>query len=401
MTSVFKMKKVLITGTFDIIHPGHLNLIKQAQELGDFLIAVIARDKNVIKAKGDPPYFNEKDRLNNLKKLNLIDKVILGDLHDLYKVIKEEKPDIITLGYDQKISVDKLVEQLKIRNSYLPDFGELSRTAGMAKLKIIRLQPFKEDFCKGKHLRKAAEDKDAGFLLIDKPMDWTSHDVVAKLRSITGIRQIGHTGTLDPFATGLLICAVGNATKMVGLFDLLPKTYEAEIRLGMISDTYDRTGQITNNKKQETNKSQITDSKLQTVLQSFIGKQKQLPPMYSAKKIQGRKLYELARKGIEVERKASEVEIYGIEVLGTSNQEIVIRVKCSAGTYIRILAYDIGKKLGTGAVLWELKRTAIGNFGLEQAVRLSQLSKANWQDFAIKPLPVLEKVNKVYLKGLS
>ena len=290
------MKKVLIAGTFDIIHPGHLNLIKQARSLGNFLIAVVGRDRNVVKVKGNSPFFNENQRLNHLKKLDLIDKVLLGDLDDPYKVIKEEKPDVVALGYDQQVYAMGLHDLLINSNlSY----------------QIERLEPFKEDVCKGKNVRNAIEDSQAGFLLINKEEDWTSHDVVAKLRSITGIKSIGHTGTLDPFATGLLICAISKATKLVGIFDLLAKTYEATVRLGVVSDTYDRTGKIEDLRS----KIVVSEGQILEVLKSFIVKQKQVPPMYSAKKVGGRKLYELARKGEEVERKASEIEIYGIDEL--------------------------------------------------------------------------------------
>ena len=238
-------------------------------------------------------------------------------------------------------------------------------------------------------------------MLIDKEDGWTSHDVVAKLRSILKIKQIGHTGTLDPFATGLLICAVGKATKMVGLFDVLAKEYEAEVRLGVTSDTYDRTGQIQKSKiKSQNDKTKL---KINEVINSFIGKQQQLPPMYSAKKIQGKKLYELARKGKEVERKPGEIEIYNLELLNFDHQSSIInlRVKCSTGTYIRTLAYDIGQKLGTGAILEELKRTAIGDFNVSKAIQLENLTKDNYSKYLIKPLEALEKINANLTQNLK
>ncbi|MFA6304594.1 MAG: tRNA pseudouridine(55) synthase TruB [Patescibacteria group bacterium] len=386
------MTKVLITGTFDIIHPGHLNLIKQAKELGDFIVAIIARDQNVIKVKGRESYFNEADRVENLKKLGLVDKVILGDVVDPYKMIIQEKPDIIALGYDQQAFVEGLIDL---------------RANSKLHFDIKRLVSFKEDFCKGKNLRKAIdraqldEDDKTGFLLLDKESNWTSHDVVAKLRSITKIKQIGHTGTLDPFATGLLICAIGNATKMVGMFDLLPKTYEATIKLGIISDTYDRTGQLKAQNLIELSSIKLkTDvNQLKEILSSFIGKQLQIPPMYSAKKVGGKKLYDLARQGKEIERKPNEIEIYKIEFLGLKDDIFNIKVKCSSGTYIRTLAYDLGQKLGVGAVLWELKRTAIGSFNLEQAIKLDQLTNNNFGQNLIIPLEALKVINQGYLEG--
>jgi len=406
------MTKILIAGTFDLLHPGHINLIKQAQQLGNFLVIVVARDQTVLKVKGRAPYFNEKQRLENLnallnskfealnpKQIQITKtqnikpfQIILGDLLNPYKIIGEEKPDIIALGYDQQNFVAGLKQWIQDTSSKLQD---------------TRLQPFKEDICKGKNVRKAIEDSQSSFLLIDKPSDWTSHDVVAKLRSITGIKQIGHTGTLDPFATGLLICAVGQATKMVGLFDVLPKTYEATIKLGVTSDTYDRTGQISNYQCPISNQFSISNLQLQTVLNSFIGKQQQLPPMFSAKKVQGKKLYELARQGQIIERKPSEIEIYNISLMNeersTKNDvahhsSFLIQVTCSAGTYIRTLAHDIGQKLGTGAILEELKRTAIGEFDLSQAVQLSQLTKDNYSKYLVRPLEALAKINSCYIK---
>ena len=388
------MTKVLIAGTFDIIHPGHINLIKQAKALGDFLVVIIARDVNVEKMKGYKPYFKEEERLKNLSQLparqlaagmaggSLLsqnDKVLLGDLYDPYKIIKEEKPDIIALGYDQQTYVNGLHDL--VVNSDLS-------------FKIERLKPFKENVCKGRSIRKALEDQTAGFSLVNKPENWTSHDLVAKLRSITGVRQIGHTGTLDPFATGLLICAFGQATKITGVFDVLPKTYEATITLGLTSDTYDRTGII-----QKSSRITVRD-KIQNILKSFIGKQEQLPPMFSAKKIAGKKLYQLARAGKVVERRPTEIEIYHIELLSwdTQNAKCEMRIKCSTGTYIRSLAHDIGQKLGTGAILEELKRTAIGDFNINKAVQLEKLSKDNYLEYLIKPAEAINRVNELYAR---
>lgn len=383
------MTKVLIAGTFDIIHPGHINFIKQAEAWGDFLIIIIGRDQNVIKAKGRAPYYNEEQRFKNLddflkSKTSKGYKLMLGDLNDPYKIIKEEKPEMVALGYDQQYHFNGL-HQLLI-NSKLT-------------FKIQRLEPFKEDVCKSKNLRNAVEDENAGFLLINKDGGWTSHDAVVKLRGLTGIRQIGHTGTLDPFATGLLICAISSATKMVGQFDLLSKVYEATIKIGITSDTYDRTGKINNYQPRANDPRPIfNQEKIQEILQTFIGRQKQLPPMFSAKKVLGQKLYELARKGQEILRKPSEIEIFSIELLNFNHQSSLIdlRIKCSTGTYIRSLAYDLGQKLDTGAVLWELKRTAIGEFNVKDAYNLDQITSDNWPKHLIKPLAAIEKINESY-----
>lgn len=212
------------------------------------------------------------------------------------------------------------------------------------------------------------------FLLINKPKGWTSHDVVGYLRKVTGVKKIGHAGTLDPFATGLLIVGIGReATKRLDEFKSLPKTYIAMLKLGAVSDTYDSTGIIAaprrkvGTKLDSCNVNPATDKVKQT-LKKFIGKQKQLPPMYSAKKIKGKKLYELARKGVEVERKPHDIEIYDIKLLEYKDQMLKIKCKVSVGTYIRALAHDIGKALGTGAYCDELERTAIGDYSVDNAL---------------------------------
>ena len=224
----------------------------------------------------------------------------------------------------------------------------------------------------------------SGFMykLIDKPKDWTSHDVVAKIRGIarkvTGIKKIkvGHAGTLDPFATGLLIVGIGReATKRLDEFKGMPKTYIATLKLGATSDTQDSTGNIKILKHE--NIKTPNKNEIKSVLQNFIGKQLQIPPMYSAKKVGGKKLYDLARQGIEIERQPNEIEIYNIKLLeyippsplqGEGRGEVKIEVDCSTGTYIRTLAYDIGEKLGCGAYCDELRRIKIGQYEVKDAV---------------------------------
>lgn len=215
--------------------------------------------------------------------------------------------------------------------------------------------------------------KNSGFILINKPVGPTSHDMIYKLRRVIGIKQIGHAGTLDPFASGLLLIGIGEATKLLRHYTGLDKKYEAILHLGATSDTQDRTGKIVNNKELIVN-SKITKLKIQKVLKSFIGKQTQLPPMFSAKKINGQRLYKSARKGEEIERQANEIEIYDIKLLPLKfrNSEIPNHLKLychvSSGTYIRTLAHDIGQALGCGAYLEQLKRTEIGDFKLEDAL---------------------------------
>ncbi|MCX6784922.1 MAG: tRNA pseudouridine(55) synthase TruB [Candidatus Komeilibacteria bacterium] len=247
-------------------------------------------------------------------------------------------------------------------------------------------------------------DPEAGMWLIDKPTDWTSHDVVAKLRGLSKIKVIGHTGTLDPFATGLLICLTGKATKLVDYFHDFKKTYLATIKLGCVSDTFDRTGQILNAKSEipalpagRLNKSKIQIEEIQKTLTSFIGKQQQLPPMFSAKKIAGQKLYKLARQGKSVERELNEIEIYSLDLISFDAKALIleIRVVCSTGTYIRSLAHDLGEKLGTGAVLWELRREIIGPFGVNEAIILLETNQGILLEKMIKPAQILAILPKL------
>lgn len=213
-----------------------------------------------------------------------------------------------------------------------------------------------------------------GYIFIDKQPDWTSHDVVAKLRSITKIKKIGHAGTLDPFATGLLIVGVGRpATKHLDDFHLLQKTYITKIKLGQNSTTYDTEGEITDiNLELQPSKQEILE-----ILQNMHGLQDQLPPIYSAKKINGQKMYDLARKGIEIDRKPHQINIFEIKLLSYNYPEIEISVTCSTGTYIRTIAHDIGQKLKTGAYCKELRRTSIGKFDVNKASLLSDVSSEN------------------------
>lgn len=203
------------------------------------------------------------------------------------------------------------------------------------------------------------------FLLINKPVGWTSFDVVGRLRrQYPKGTKVGHAGTLDPFATGLLIVGVGrDATKRLDEFKNLPKTYEAVLFLGATTDTQDRDGVITPTGIGK----EYTEEEIKEVIKTFIGPQLQIPPMYSAKKINGQKLYDLARKGIEVERKPSAIEIYNIELMDYTYPRLKIRVDCSTGTYIRTIGHDIGQKLGCGAYCEELMRTRIGQYDLKDA----------------------------------
>lgn len=221
-------------------------------------------------------------------------------------------------------------------------------------------------------------EQKSGFLLVDKPVAWTSFDVVAKLRSITGIKKIGHAGTLDPFATGLLIVAVGrSATKQIDDFVKLDKVYETELFLGASSSTHDPEGEIV--ERSISTKNIPSSESIEKVTDKFIGKQKQIPPMYSAKKVGGKKLYELARIGKEIERAPEDIEILDIEILDYDWPSLKLCVHCSSGTYIRVLGADIGEALSTGAYLKTLRRIKIGKHSVEEAKKVSELNESSWE----------------------
>jgi len=225
---------------------------------------------------------------------------------------------------------------------------------------------------------KMRNEMKSGFILIDKPSGMTSHDVVDYLRKITKIKKIGHSGTLDPIATGLLILGIGReATKKLSKFQKLDKEYVAKIRLGAVSDTFDRAGKI----KEIEVKKIPTKNEIEEVLKTFQGEILQSPPPYSAKKIKGAKLYQLARKGILVKAKPKKVKIYKIEILNYDWPYLEIKVSCSSGTYVRSLANDIGEKLKCGGYIEELRRTKIGNFSVENAKKLKEINSENWQNF--------------------
>ena len=212
----------------------------------------------------------------------------------------------------------------------------------------------------------------SGVLLIDKPATWTSHDVVAFIRSRFRVQKAGHCGTLDPAATGLLVVVLGKFTKLSQTFSGEDKVYKATILLGTETDSQDMDGNIV----KTSDPSGITKEMFLETLQSFIGKQKQTPPMVSAVKKDGARLYELARKGVEVEREPKDIEIYAIDVESIDLPYATFRVSCSKGTYIRTLCSDIGAKLGCGAALYSLQRLKSGEFELDHAHTIEELK--NW-----------------------
>ncbi|NDO18196.1 tRNA pseudouridine(55) synthase TruB [Lachnospiraceae bacterium MD329] len=209
-----------------------------------------------------------------------------------------------------------------------------------------------------------------GIIIIDKPLGRTSHDMVYEMRKVTGIKKIGHTGTLDPMATGVLPVCIGSATKMADMLTLSDKSYIAELVLGRTTDTQDADGKVLT--ECEVN---CSEEEIRCAVNSFVGEIEQVPPMYSAIKQNGKKLYELARQGIEVERKPRKVTINSIDILEISGERVKIDVSCSKGTYIRTLCEDIGKKLGAGAYMNTLRRTRTGQFTIEESHTLSEIKE--------------------------
>lgn len=242
-----------------------------------------------------------------------------------------------------------------------------------------------------------------GIINVYKPAGITSFDVVSKIRKISGIKRVGHTGTLDPQAFGVLPVCLGKATKIVDYIVNEFKVYKAVLKLGVITDTYDMEGIITSEKEVNVNINDITSA-----IQKFNGEIEQVPPMYSAIKVKGKKLYELARKGIEIERAARRINIYNIDIESIDVPFVTFVVKCSKGTYIRSLCYDIGDVLGCGGVMYSLERTATGSFTKENSVKLSDLNSENIDNYIIpidtalsdyESITFSEKYEKILMNG--
>lgn len=214
-----------------------------------------------------------------------------------------------------------------------------------------------------------------GILLVDKPTGMTSHDVVSRVRRVLGIKKVGHAGTLDPLATGLLIILVGSATKLFDKFSGHDKAYQSTLILGRLTDTGDTQGKIL----AEKDATSLTEAQIQSAFASFRGDSEQLPPMFSAVKHKGKKLYELARKGLTVERQARPIQIHYLEIDRIDHPNIEFTLECSKGTYVRQLAMDIGDKLGCGACISQIRRTKVGAFDLNQAVALEDIDERHLQ----------------------
>jgi len=211
-----------------------------------------------------------------------------------------------------------------------------------------------------------------GILNIFKPTGMTSFDVVRIIKKISHVKKVGHAGTLDPEASGVLPVCIGKATKAIDYIMGDFKIYETQLKLGTITDTYDREGKILSEMEVNVSVEEITQA-----INSFIGEIKQVPPMYSALKVNGKKLYELARAGIEIEREARPITIYEIQISSIEIPYVKFRVKCSKGTYIRSLCYDIGELLKCGGMMWNLQRTATGQFHIEDTINIQDLNEEN------------------------
>ena len=220
-----------------------------------------------------------------------------------------------------------------------------------------------------------------GIVIVDKPQNWTSQDVTAKLRGVFQTRRIGHGGTLDPMATGVLPVFVGRATRGVEFFEHAEKIYEATLRLGVTTDTEDITGTVLEEREVCVSEQEFLD-----VLSQFRGKIQQIPPMYSAIKVDGKKLYDLARQGKEVERKPREIEIFELTCLEFAGQTARLRIHCSKGTYIRTLCKDIGAALGCGGCMEALRRVQAGEYAIEEAVPLAELLEAENSEKYLRPV---------------
>ena len=220
-----------------------------------------------------------------------------------------------------------------------------------------------------------------GIVIVDKPQDWTSQDVTSRLRRVFNTRRIGHGGTLDPMATGVLPVFVGRATRGVEFFEHAEKIYEATLRLGVTTDTEDITGTVL--ERREVN---LSEEEFLAVLPQFRGKIQQIPPMYSAIKVDGKKLYDLARQGKEVERKPREIEIFELTCLEFAGETAKLRIHCSKGTYIRTLCKDIGAAVGCGGCMETLRRVQAGEYTIGEAVPLAELLETEEPEKYLRPV---------------
>jgi tRNA pseudouridine55 synthase len=241
-----------------------------------------------------------------------------------------------------------------------------------------------------KKINKVNNDSISGILVVDKPVGMTSHDVVQIIRRGTNIRRAGHTGTLDPRASGVLVILIGPAVRLSEYVSAADKRYQAVIRLGSKTDTYDLDGRIT-----DTNPVNVTQQEFEEILKKFVGEIKQTPPPFSAVRVQGKHAYEMARQGEEVDLEPRMITVHSLEVVEWDPPEITVDVHCSSGTYVRSLAYDLGEALGCGATLAGLRRTKSGRFTLRDAVPLRKLIESfesgTWYKYVIPAAEALSE----------
>jgi len=354
------MKRVLLFGTFDTIHPGHHAILREARKYGEVHVC-LALDETIQKTKGRPPVHSLNERQKKLEAFGVA--VHPGSGGDKLTVFKELLPDTVLLGYDQQLFVPELKTYIRVHK-----LGT----------KIIELDPFHPELFKSKILRRVSEDADSSFLLIDKPSGQPSFKTIVDLRKITGIRQIGFAGTLDPIASGLLVCGIAGATQLLDWWHVFPKTYEATAQLGIETDTYDSEGTVLS-----TSKILSTKGQLEKTLKKFTGEIEQKAPVFSAKKVQGKKMYELAREGKKVTPRKYRVSIKSIELLSYVHPNLQFRVTCSAGTYIRSLIHDMGETLGSGAAMFALRRLSIGSFSVDNAITFDALRESDWRQHTL------------------
>jgi len=371
-------KKVLIFGKFDALHPGHIYLINQAQKLGR-VTAVLETDEAIRSLRGEAPCYQQAVRQKILLKYGI--KIYLRYQQDYHAVLKDLSPDILLFGYDQ----DWLNGQFR-RVINAGDYGVQTRTA----------RAWHPEFCKSSKIKSVLSDPQAAFYFLDKAKGTPSFQTVSLLRRCLHIKKIGFSGTLDPLASGLMILASGRATKILDWFHFLPKTYEADILFGQHSDTYDLAGRISINERARA----FGQKDLSTNLKKFLGPQEQIAPTYSAKKVAGHKLHELARQGRDLTAPRSHIEIYELEVKKFRYPQLRLFIKCSAGTYIRSLAQDLGQAMSTGALLADLRRLSIGGFSLKIALAIEKIDERRLRHHCHAPAQIIDSLNQWFYRSL-
>ncbi len=227
--------------------------------------------------------------------------------------------------------------------------------------------------------------KNKGVIVVNKPADWTSFDVVNKIKHLTKIKRVGHLGTLDPMATGILLVTVGKATKLFDIMQEKQKTYVARFHFGAETDSLDATGKVI-----KTDNKIVTKSQIEKILPQFVGEIPQIPPKYSAKLVDGVRAYDLARKGVQFELKPKKVHIYSLEILDFSENELELKIVCGSGTYIRSICRDLAHELNTVAYMSSLVRTNVSNFSLKDAVNIADLNETNIDKFILPIKEVLD-----------